>query len=49
MTITNGISAASFRYGDTKAGTPTLTASSTGLTAAPRRQPLPPAQRRSSL
>jgi hypothetical protein len=34
VTIPNGLSAASFRYGDTKAGTPTLTASSSGLTAA---------------
>ncbi|MDQ1059887.1 hypothetical protein QFZ23_003788 [Arthrobacter globiformis] len=34
VTIPNGSSAASFRYGDTKAGTPTLTASSTGLAAA---------------
>jgi hypothetical protein len=34
VTILNGFSAASFHYGDTKAGTPTLTASSTGLTAA---------------
>jgi hypothetical protein len=34
VTIPNGLSAASFRYGDTKAGTPTLTAGSTGLTAA---------------
>ncbi|MBD1541841.1 hypothetical protein G9E11_06175 [Arthrobacter sp. IA7] len=34
VTIPNGSSAASFHYGDTKAGTPTLTASSTGLTGA---------------
>ncbi|MBT2549595.1 hypothetical protein [Arthrobacter sp. ISL-65] len=34
VTIPSGSSAVSFRYGDTKAGTPTLTASSTGLTSA---------------
>lgn len=34
VTIPNGSSAASFHYGDTKAGTPTVAASSTGLTAA---------------
>jgi hypothetical protein len=34
VTIPNGLSAASFRYGDTKAGTPTLTAGSMGLTQA---------------
>lgn len=34
VTIPSGSSAVSFRYGDTKAGTPTLTASSTGLTPA---------------
>lgn len=36
VTIAAGASSAAFYYGDTKAGTPTITTTSTGLTAAPQ-------------
>ncbi len=42
MTIPNGQSSAIFYYGDTKVGTPTITAAATGLTSATQQETITP-------